>query len=151
MLPNLFRTKDFWAGLFLIIVGALAAGIARNYPMGSALRMGAGYFPMVLGWILVVFGVILLLRGFISTDRIDANWSPRAFIVIPLALAAFGLLLERAGFIPALFAVIIGSAAAGSEFRPIEVLVMALALTAMCVAVFIWGLGLPYSLIVSLW
>ena len=41
--------KDFWSGLMLIVIGGGAIFIARNYPFGSSLRMGPGYFPIVLG------------------------------------------------------------------------------------------------------
>ena len=50
---------------------------------------------------------------------------------------------------PALLVLIVGSAAAGTEFRLIEVLLLAVALTAFSVALFIWGLGLPYPLLVG--
>ena len=142
--------KDFWAGLSLIVIGAGSLLIARDYPMGTALRMGAGYFPVVLSALLVMFGVILLMRATVSTDSIKGAWSPRALIALPIALALFGALVDRAGFIPAMFVLIFGSALAGREFKLLEVLALAVGLTAVCVAVFIWGLGLPYPLIVGL-
>src|SRR2546425_814716 len=98
MWSNLFGGKDFWAGLMLIALGANAVLVARAYPMGTVLRMGAGFFPTVLGYILVAFGAILLIKSVRSTDHIERNWSPRALIVIPLSLVAFGLLVERIGF-----------------------------------------------------
>ena len=146
MRPQFPRTKDFWAGLFLIAFGSATVLIALNYPMGTSLRMGAGYFPALLGMILIVFGVILAARSHNSRDLIEANWSLRAFIVIPLAVAAFGLLIDRAGFVVALFSLIVASAAAGPEFRLIEALIIGAVLTAACALVFVVGLGLPYRL-----
>jgi hypothetical protein len=148
MWSNLFGSKDFWAGLMLIALGGTTVLVARAYPMGTVLRMGAGYFPTVLGGILVVFGLILLIRGVRSTDRIEPNWSPRALFVIPVTLILFALLVERIGFVPSLLLLIVGSAAASSEFRPIEAVSVGAVLTALCVAVFIWGIGLPYPLLV---
>ncbi len=75
------------------------------------------------------------------------NWSLRALIVLPLSLVLFGLLMEHAGFIPALLVLIFGSAAAGTEFKLVEVLLLAVGLTAFSVALFIYGLGLPYPLL----
>ena len=63
----------------------------------------------------------------------------------------FGLLIDRAGFIPAMLALIIGSAAASTQFKLVEVLLFAVFLTAMCVIVFVWALGLPYELITGIW
>ncbi len=70
--------------------------------------------------------------------------------MLPLAFVAFGLLMEHAGFVPAMLALIIGSAAAGTEFRIREVLALSVLLTALCVALFVWALGLPYPLIVGM-
>ena len=143
-------SKDFWSGVMLIVIGAVAAVVARGYPFGTALHMGAGFFPVVLGVILVLFGLYFAVRGLRSSARIEGNWSLRALIVLPLAFVAFGILMEHAGFIPAMLALIVGSAAAGTEFRIGEVLALSVLLTVMCVALFIWALGLPYPLIAGL-
>jgi hypothetical protein len=143
-------SKDFWAGVVLMGVGALALLIARDYPFGTMVRMGAGYFPTVLGGLLVAFGLYLLSKGLRSGDKIEAGWSLRALIVLPVSLALFGFLMDRAGLVPALAVLIVGSAAAGKEFKPIEVVLLAALLIAFSVAVFVWGLGQPYRLLVGL-
>jgi uncharacterized membrane protein len=138
--------KDFWAGVMLLGAGLLAMGIARNYPFGTTLRMGPGYFPSVLGGILICFGLVIMAKGLRRPERIAGSWSLRALCVLPLSLIGFGLLIDRAGFVPALIVLIFGSAAAGNEFRWGEVLLLTVGLTLLSVAVFIWGLGLPYQL-----
>jgi hypothetical protein len=143
-------SKDFWSGVMLIAIGAVAAFIARDYPFGTALRMGAGFFPVVLGVILVLFGLYFAVRGLHDSAKIEGNWSIRALVVLPLAFVAFGVLMERAGFVPAMLALTLGSAAAGREFRIGEVLALSVLLTALCVALFIFALGLPYPLIVGM-
>jgi hypothetical protein len=143
-------SKDFWSGVMLIAIGAVAVFMARDYPFGTALRMGAGFFPVVLGAALVLFGLYFVARGLRASEKIEGNWSLRALIVLPLAFVAFGILMEHAGFVPAMLALIVGSAAAGTEFRIGEVLALSVFLTIMCVALFIWALGLPYPLIVGL-
>jgi hypothetical protein len=143
------RSKDFWAGVMLIVTGAVAVVFARDYAFGTMLRMGPGYFPSVLGGVLVLFGLYLLAQGLRSGEMIEGNWSLRALIVLPLSLVMFGLLMDHAGFVPALMALIVGSAAAGSEFKLGEALLLAAGLTVFAVVLFIWGLGLPYPLIVG--
>ena len=143
-------SKDFWSGIMLIAIGGVAVFIARDYPFGTALRMGAGFFPVVLGMALVLFGLYFAIRGLRASAKIEGNWSPRALVVLPLAFVAFGILMEYAGFVPAMVALIVGSAVAGTEFRIGEVLVLSVLLTVMCVALFIWALGLPYPLIIGL-
>jgi Tripartite tricarboxylate transporter TctB family len=143
--------KDFWSGVMLIVIGGGAVFIARNYQFGSSLRMGPGYFPSILGAALVMFGVYFVIQGLRSGgEKLSDTWSLRALIILPLSLVLFGLLIDRAGFVPALLALIIGSAAASTQSKPIEVLVFAVSLTAMCVVVFVWLLGLPYELITGI-
>ena len=144
---DLSRNKDLWGGLMLIGIGAAAMWLARDYAFGTSLRMGPGYFPTVLGGVLIVFGVILLGRALRNGERIARGWSVRALILLPLSLLLFGVLVERAGLVPALLALVVGSAAAGSEFKLGEVAALAAALILFSIAVFIWGLDLPYPLV----
>ena len=145
----ILRNKDFWSGVLLLAVGAGAMVIARNYPFGTSLRMGPGYFPTLLGALLAVGGLYLLIKGLRSSDMIESGWSLRALVVIPVSLVLFGYLMDHAGFIPALIVLIFGSAAAGTEFRLVEVSLLAVGLTIVSIVVFIWGLGLPYPLLVD--
>jgi hypothetical protein len=144
---ELRNNKDFWAGIMLIGIGAAAMFIARNYRFGSALRMGPGFFPTLLGGLLILFGIAIMATGLFHNEKIKEQLSVRALILLPVALLLFGILMKLAGFIPALAALVICSAAAGREFKLREVLLLTVVLTVLSVALFIWGLGLPYSLI----
>jgi hypothetical protein len=140
------RRQDVWAGLLLIGTGAAALFLAGGYPVGTVLRMGPGYFPRVLGGLLVVFGLYVTIAGLRRGERIPGGWSPRALVVLPVSMVLFGVLVEHAGFVPALAVLVAGSAAAGREFRLGEVALLTALLTVLSVAVFVWGLGLPYPL-----
>ena len=144
---ELRNNKDFWAGLVFAGTGAAAMFIARHYPFGTTLRMGPGYFPRVLGGILILFGIYVMARGLRSNEKIQGNWSLRALIVLPLSTVLFGVLMELAGFIPALAVLIFVSAASGREFKLKEVLLLTIFLGVLSVVMFVWGLGLPYPLI----
>jgi hypothetical protein len=146
MKAGLRDNQDFWAGVMLIAIGATGVVIARNYPFGTSLRMGPGYFPTVLGSILALFGLWFIAKAFRSTEKIEPGWSLRALVVIPVALVLFGILMSYGGFVPALVVLIFGSALASNEFNLIEVVLLTVGLTIGCIAVFIWGLGLPYPL-----
>ena len=147
MKVELRDNKDFWAGIMFIGTGAVSILIARDYPFGSTMRMGPGYFPSMLGGILVLFGIYVMVMGLLRNEKIQGHWSLRALIVLPLSLVLFGVLMKHAGFMPALAVLIFGSAAAGREFKFVEVLLLTVVLAGLSVAVFIWGLGLPYPLI----
>ena len=146
-MPAIFTTKDFWGGVMLVAIGAASIVIASDYPLGTARRMGPGYFPIMLGVTLILFGLFLVVQGIRKREAIEGSWSLRALVVLPLSLALFGVLMDRAGFIPALAVLIFGSAAAGTEFKIGEVALLTLVLTIFAVVVFIWGLGLPYPLL----
>ena len=144
---ELWKNKDFWAGMMLIGIGAAAIVIARDYHFGSALRMGPGFFPIILGGILIGFGICITAVGLRRGEKIEGSLSLRALILLPLSLVLFGILMEKAGFIPALAALVFVSAASGREFKFVEVLLLTAILTVASGALFIWGLGLPYPLI----
>ena len=145
----LHDNKNFMSGMFFIGTGALGLFMAQDYPMGTALRMGPGYFPIVLSSMIILFGIYCLIQGLLKPEPLPGNWSVRALIILPVATIIFGLLMEHAGFIPALIALIFISAAASKEFKFLEVLALAVGLTIASWALFIWGLGLPYPLIVG--
>lgn len=141
------RNKDVWAGAMFIAMGGAAMLIARSYTLGSALRMGPGFFPTLLGALLVLFGIYILARGLRRRERIETHWSLRALVMLPLSLVLFGVLMQHAGLVPALVVLAFGSAAAGKEFKLVEVLLLTLGLTGLSVGIFIWGLGLPHPLV----
>jgi len=102
---------------------------------------------MVLSGLLIIFGLAIVLRGLRKGEKIEGSWSVRALIVLPLSIVVFGILMDHAGFVPALIALVLISAAAGKEFKLKEVLLLSIYLCVLSVAMFIWGLGLPYPLI----
>ena len=146
MKVELRENRDFLSGLMFMIIGLGAIFIARDYPVGSALRMGPGYFPVALGGILFLMGLYVMVQGLLKKERVKGNWSLRALVVLPAAVIVFGLMVERAGFVPALIVLTLISAAAGSEFKLREVLMLAILLTVCSVGLFIYGLGMPYPL-----
>jgi hypothetical protein len=147
MISRLLRNKDFWAGLMFIGFGVAAMFIARGYRFGSAMRMGPGFFPTFLGGILVAFGVCIMAVGLYRREKIKERLSIRALVLLPLSLILFGLLMQWAGFIPALVALIFIAAASGKEFHFLEILMLTGILVVAASALFIWGLELPYPLL----
>lgn len=147
MMSTLRNNRDFWAGAMLIVIGAAAMFVSQDYRFGSALRMGPGFFPTILSGILIVFGVCIMAVGLRSGEKIEGFVSLRVLLMLPLALVLFGVLMDQAGFVPALVALVFMSAAAGKEFKWGEVLLLTVALTLASTALFVWGLGLPYPMI----
>jgi hypothetical protein len=145
--PDWRNNRYLIAGLMFIVLGGLAVVLARDYPFGTTIRMGPGYFPTVLGFILLLFGVTVLARGIRSGEKVKGEWGWKPLALIALSIVLFGALLDRVGMIPAAVAAIVVAAAAGREFRLKEALILAVVMTALSVAVFIYGLKLPYPLL----
>jgi hypothetical protein len=143
---NLLENKDFLAGLLMIVIGAIAFYMALDYPFGSALRMGPGYFPRVLAGIFIAFGVYVGLRGLRTKEKVEGIWGWKALALITLAFFVYGWLMDRIGMIPSLVVLFFVSALAGHEFRLKEVIILTVVMTTFAWAVFIWGLGMPYRL-----
>jgi hypothetical protein len=138
--------EDFWAGVMFIGFGVLAIVISRDYPMGSAMRMGPGYFPTGIGAIMIVLGALIALLSFkVEGPKIQPfAWKPMILLAIAFSTFAWGI--DHIGFIPSLVVMIFVSALAGREFRLKEVAVLAVVLIVGCWALFIKGLELPFPL-----
>ncbi len=142
--------KDFWSGVMFCgfaMVGILAA---RGYSLGSAGKMGPGYFPLLLGGVLAILGAVLIGRSL----ALDGEPLPRMqmlpIAVLALAVCLFGVLIEPLGLLVTLAVLALVSAWAGPQFRWIEAVALAAALTVFSVGIFVYALGLPLPIWPSL-
>jgi putative tricarboxylic transport membrane protein len=140
--------KNVLSGLMFMAVALLGLWLSRNYPVGTALRMGTGYVPRLLCWVLLALGAAVALQGvFGANEQVSEEGSPwRALVFVSLSLIAFALTVERLGLAVGSAALIFVGAIASRHLRIVEVAVAALILVTMCVAIFIWGLALPISI-----
>lgn len=144
--------QDFWCGLLFLALGALAIYLSRDYEMGTALRMGPGYFPTWLGGILMGFGMVIggLAFRIQSEDAQSlelASWAWRPWLVLTATLVLFAVLMQADfGFVPSLVVLIIGCALAHKDVHWRETILLSIAVTAGAVAIFSYGLGMPYPL-----
>ena len=139
--------KDFNAGVMYIAIGGFFGGFAQNYPMGTAVRMGPAYFPTILGWLLAILGLILLVRSFFLTGHeppTRTHWRPLLIIIGAASLCGY-LVIVDVLVVASLEMIIVGSFG-GWDFRWKEQLISAIVMTAVCVGIFNYGLGLPFKL-----
>ena len=138
--------KDFWAGVMFIAFAAVALYMSRNYSLGTTIRMGPGYFPMLLGGFLALIGAILVVRSLVIAGDPIGHVRVLPLVVVAVAVVLFGVLLPRLGLALTLPLVIAVSALASVESRRWEVLLLALVLTVFSALVFVYGLRLPIPL-----
>lgn len=134
--------KDFLAGLMFIALGIAAIVIAMNYTLGTAARMGPGYFPRILGILLIVLGAILALRSARLRGNPLPGWQWKPVLIVLGSVVVFGLIVTRLGVVLSTVALILMSSAASHEFRAREALITGILLAALAVGVFLIGLKL---------
>jgi hypothetical protein len=140
--------KDFYAALIYLAFGLAGLWFGAAYPMGTAGRMGAGYFPKVLSGFLLLLGIVALVRSLrVEGSPVGAiHWKPLFFILAGCSL--FGVLLQPLGMPIALFVLILCCAMASREFRwDLRALAGALGMVAICALVFIKGLSVQMPLV----
>jgi len=110
-------SKDFWTGLIYLFFGVSAIVIARDYSMGSAVKMGPAYFPTILGGLLAVIGAIAVGRSFIVRGTPIGGFAFKGLILVTLSTLVFGVIVRGAGLVVALPLLIFISAFASTSFR----------------------------------
>lgn len=134
--------KDFAAGMLFVATGAAAILIGANYPLGTAARMGPGYFPRILGILLIILGAALALRALRLQGSPLPSWRWRPIIIVLGSVVIFGMVVNSVGLAISTIGLIILSSAASSEFRPKEAIIAGIALAVLSVAVFVMALKL---------
>lgn len=93
---NIKSQKDFFAGLMFMGVGVAFAWGATTYNVGTGARMGPGYFPLMLGIMLALIGVVITFKALVvetvGGDKIG-KWAWKPLFYIIAANLVFGLLL----------------------------------------------------------
>ena len=140
--------KDILAGSVFIAFGLYFALVSLTYEVGSALSMGPGYFPLVLGGVLVLLGIVIVGKGLVAGDGEPIGTIPwRSAALIVAAIIFFGATVRGLGMVPALFVATLLSALAGHRTGIIPATVISIGLTILCVLIFVVGLQLRVPLI----
>ena len=144
------KNKDLLAGLMFIVIGVIFWVGASNYQLGTAARMGPGWFPSVLGAIMTFLGVLIAGLGlknqaqWAATEGIGWTWKP--VIILTVAVVLFGFALPTLGMVAAiiLLTFLSGMAAHDKEYKSLAMITVIMCI--FCAAVFVWGLKLQMKL-----
>jgi hypothetical protein len=138
--------QDFWSGVMFIAVGTLFSGVGATYSMGTAAKMGPGYFPFWLGTLLSILGAIVALKALSPNKKVDkiAAFDWRSILLVLGGVCVFGLLLRPAGLVVAITGLVFISSLASHEFGWKGTMVNLLILLALCLSVFVYGLKLQF-------
>lgn len=148
MLRGLLSDRDVLAGLFFVVFGSGATLYATRYPLGTLTNMGPGYFPAILGAVLVLFGAGTLLSAVFSTHHVKVPAvAIRPVVAIAASTFAFALLVEHIGLPLSVFVSSLLASAGRPHFLKPGNLLLAAILAALSVLVFIRLLGVPVPLV----
>ena len=152
--------QDWWAGwmfigfgMFFIVVALgtpefindlVGQKLIQGYQMGSSVRMGPAYFPVVLGGLLAVLGAIVLFDSIVEEGPKIAKFHFRPLLFVLASSLAFAYLLKPLGLVLASVALVFICAYGGHEFKWKEVAIMSVVLVIFSVIVFVKGLSLPF-------
>ncbi|WP_151448865.1 tripartite tricarboxylate transporter TctB family protein [Lacisediminimonas profundi] len=140
--------KDFWAGVMFILFGGFFAGVGTQYTFGTAARMGPGYFPTVLGIILMLLGLIVAVTG-LSPKNTEEKVQPFAWGVLFTIIGSvvlFGVLLNPLGLIGSLLVLILLASYASHEHTWKASIGNSVVLISLCLFVFVYSLKLQFQL-----
>lgn len=139
-----FDTANLICGLLLIATGLFFAYQSFELELGTAFRMGPGYFPFILACALILFGAIILIQSMRADGGPIGALALRGMVFILPAPIFFGLTVRGLGFVPSIFVTALIASFASGRMKPLTALVLSAALTVFSVAVFSYGLGLPF-------
>jgi hypothetical protein len=138
--------RDAIAGLVFIAFGLLVGSLASSYQLGSAMRMGAGYFPLLVSALLVLLGLVIVARSLsfrvVERDSLKSLFVLRPALFVAAGVLAFAWLVPSLGLLLAILVMTVLSGFARRQVRFAELAGLAVALAGFGVLVFAWGLGL---------
>lgn len=144
------NNKDLWAGLLFLAFALVLGWDALSLPIGTARRMGPGYFPLVLAVTLGLLSLGVLARALRARgDEAPLRIPVREALFVMLGILAFGFAIKPLGFLPAvaIAALVCMLAAPRADLRPLRILGLIGGLMLFCWAVFIVGLRLPVPVV----
>lgn len=139
--------KDAICGLVFVVIGLLFAVVGRDLELGSATRMGPGYFPLVLCGLMILIGLVIAVRAIGQPPGEPFGGVPwRAILLILPAIVFFGYAVRGVGLVPAVMTVALACGFASRKMTVLLAVSLSILLAVFCSAVFVYGLGLPIQL-----
>jgi hypothetical protein len=145
-------SKDYYAGALMVVIGASAAYAGMSYDVGSLTSMGAGFFPVAVGTLLAVVGILIALSAKDlpkpASNTADAHArlpDLRGAVCIIAGTLAFILLGKYGGLIPATFAIVFISALGDRTNTLFRAAALSIVMCAIALVVFSWALKLQLA------
>ncbi len=145
---QLRNKQDFWSGIMFVALGVGFALGATNYSMGTAARMGPGYFPFWLGVLMALLGAAVALSAIrpkaeeVEMEKFD--WKITGILIGSVVLC--GVVFNYLGVYISVFLLVFISSMASHEFSWKVAAIVGIFLVLFVWLAFIKGLGLIFPL-----
>ncbi|MDR3522163.1 MAG: tripartite tricarboxylate transporter TctB family protein [Acidocella sp.] len=149
MTSNQSNLKDILGGGLMLVIGLGTCWQAAQYELGSLQQMGPGFFPMSLGVILAVTGLLILISGLRTAPEMPRmKWQPqwRGWLCICTSLVAFVVIGNFFGLLPATFSTVLIAAFGDRKNSLAAAIILAACMTLVCLIVFWWLLQVQFPL-----
>jgi putative tricarboxylic transport membrane protein len=143
--------SDYYAGGLIALIGAGAVLQGQTYPIGTMMRIGPGFFPVVLGCVLALVGILIAVIPAEAQQGGEHETVP-AFDFRGTACITGGVLLfivigKFAGLVPATLASVFLSAIGDRTTTVRQALLLAVIMTIIGVLLFVYGLSIQFPLL----
>lgn len=141
---NTINKTDALAGILCMALGAVFGIQALGMELGTSLRMGPGYYPLVLAALLILLGGLILVSSFKTIAEEMSAHAWRGMLFILPAPIFFGLTVRGLGFVPSIFFTTLIASLASLKMKPLQAVLLSVGVTVFCTLVFSYALGLPF-------
>ena len=135
--------QDFGAGIVFLVIGLAGIYFGRNLAMGTPARMGPGYFPVMLSYLIVALGLLVGGRALAFEGPPIERIQLRPIFFVAASILLFGAVIDEAGLAITTVALTIVAAYARREVNLIETLILGVGLALFVIGVFVYALNQP--------
>jgi putative tricarboxylic transport membrane protein len=141
-------SKNLLAGVSLAALGGFSLWAGADLDTGSLRSMGPAALPRAVSLLILAGGLAMSVAALVKKGEPLGRWPLRGPLFVSLAIAAFALTIRSVGLAVAGPVVVLVSGAASEETRPLELVIFAIVMTAFCIGLFKFALGLPIPVLV---
>lgn len=138
--------RDFYGGIALVMLPTLALVASAELPGQRGFAFGPGTAPRLFSFVLAALGAAVAIGGVFAEGPPIEKYKIRGPSLVIIGILAFANMIRPIGLVPATFLTFMISILGSTEMRWIESLLMAAAMTAFCVFLFVYLLNLPFQL-----
>ena len=135
--------QDFGSAIVIMLIGAAGVYFGSELTMGTAGRMGPGYFPRLLSWLIIAVGLFIGLKSLITDGPpVQAPvWRPMLFVLASIII--FGYMMSYVGLFLTAIVLVIVAAYARPKVNLLETVIFGVGMSLGTILIFVYGLGQP--------